>query len=535
MDRVSVQVVPNVSQSFETPPIAFGGNGLADLLSQNSLESSNEPGAMPMSAAPSETPLPPLDTAHFPLPAAFQPSIEQDHPMANAGSLPAALPLQLSKDPNAASAGLFYTANVPNSVLATVNPVVPSVVSSANLAQFVPQATAPFVQPPYDWLFRPTSMFEMASDDYLTMQFGAYPASSPLPITSASYVNAQTMVFAVSPRVDIWFLRTLLIIEHVCTYSMSRRKHEMAEIIHSVVVTLASRNNLMTAAHQSTGDDRQSLEKRWKEWAQRESVIRSIITPHSAKRSYLGLTRSPQFSRLAHAIFISDVQYMVFLSHQPRLSVNQLKLPLPSPRALWEARSAWEWQMKLREIRKSGQTHSWCSIQSGVEALLARKEILQPFKKCRHQLSLLIHGIASTIMDLNQRQVVTFRTTGTRMLQVADVEECLKLWHDCFTSIPHHKAYESDTWSAKTIYHLSTILLQTSLDEIQRAAGNAFASGQPVSTQNARSSYNHLTTTNPVSHESYIHALEVVTLSLQEPSSDSDAAPPAPLWSDYGA
>lgn len=232
---------------------------------------------------------------------------------------------------------------------------------------------------------------------------------------------------------------------------------------------------------------------------------------------------------------MSDVQYMVFLSHQPRLSVNLMKLPLPSPQALWESRSAWQWQLKLRELKGPEQNRSRCSLQSGVEALLTRKEILPPFKNCRHQLSLLIHGVASAVIDLNQRQVVTFRTTGTRMLQVADLAECLKLWQECFTSTAQDKTYEADAWSAKTIYHLSTILLQTSLDEIQRAAGNAFASGQSVSVQNARSSYNHLTTTHPVSHDSYLHALEVVTLSLREPDANSETASSPPLWRDYGA
>ncbi|KAI5282657.1 hypothetical protein KEM54_002652 [Ascosphaera aggregata] len=122
------------------------------------------------------------------------------------------------------------------------------------------------------------------------------------------------------------------------------------------------------------------------------------------------------------------------------------------------------------------------------------------------------------------------------MLQVADLEECLDLWQECFTKSLNRDGHrDPHSWLALTIYHLSAVLLQTSLDEIQKAAGNAFASGHAVSAANARNSYDRLVKTNPVGHESYLHGLEVVTLSLQEPSmiSSSTSIQP-PLWRDYG-
>lgn len=55
---------------------------------------------------------------------------------------------------------------------------------------------------------------------------------------------------------------------------MGRHEHEMSEIAHSIIVTLASRNNLMTENHRMESSSRQSVETKWKEWAQRETVIR---------------------------------------------------------------------------------------------------------------------------------------------------------------------------------------------------------------------------------------------------------------------
>lgn len=86
-------------------------------------------------------------------------------------------------------------------------------------------------------------------------------------------------------------LQTIVVLEHVCTYTLSRQEHEMAEIVHGMVVTvhgslrittisgltmsqLARRNNLMAAVHYPEHGPQQLPDMKWREWVQRESAIR---------------------------------------------------------------------------------------------------------------------------------------------------------------------------------------------------------------------------------------------------------------------
>ncbi|PGH10643.1 hypothetical protein AJ79_05357 [Helicocarpus griseus UAMH5409] len=328
-----------------------------------------------------------------------------------------------------------------------------------------------------------------------------------------------------SPRVDMWFLQALVIIEHICTYTMNRREHEMAEIVHSMIVTLARRNNLMTENHRTEGGHRLSLDVKWREWAQRESVI-----------------------RIAHTIFVNDVQYMVYFSHHASLSVGMMKLPLPSHPSLWEAPSASDWEAQMRQVKRPGRSRFY-SLQSSVESLMSIRdpELKREFFQ-RHSLSnqlslhLLIHGIASAIGDAKYRSIVSSSTPAIHNLRMADFDEALSHWRVCFERLSESERASKQSWNALVMYYFSAILLRNNLPEIQMAAGSAFSSGRAVTPQGAQAAYTRLVSSDAVSHDSYLHGLEVVSLCLhdfdsQNPSSgDPFLTPsPRPLWQTYGA
>ncbi|KAL1957269.1 hypothetical protein VTO42DRAFT_6175 [Malbranchea cinnamomea] len=330
-----------------------------------------------------------------------------------------------------------------------------------------------------------------------------------------------------SPRVEMCFLQTLILVEHICTYTMGRHEHEMSEILHSIIVTLASRNNLMTENYRTESGSRQSLETKWKEWAQRETVI-----------------------RIAHTIFVNDVQYMVYFSHRAALSVGMMKLPLPSHPSLWEAKTAADWEVQMRQSKKSSRSR-YTSLDAAVESIMSVRESEQKREFIqRHvaqnpvSLHLVIHGIASAIADNNYRSVTSASSSAASMLKKADFDEALKEWRACFDMLPEAERGSKLSWCALVMYLFSTVLLRNSLADIQMAAGSAFSSGRAVTPQGAQAAYTRLTTTDPVNHDSYLRGLEVVILCLQENNgtvvgagglSKPPLLAPRPLWQSYCA
>ncbi|QVM12437.1 hypothetical protein D8B26_007066 [Coccidioides posadasii str. Silveira] len=342
------------------------------------------------------------------------------------------------------------------------------------------------------------------------------------------YIWGSTVEKALaSPRVEMWFLQSLVLIEHICTYTMARQQHEMAEIVHSMIVTLARRNNLLTESFRPESGSRQSLEMKWKDWAQRESII-----------------------RIAYTIFSNDVQYSVFFSHHALLSVGMMKLPLPSPSAVWEARTAAEWETQLRQIKKSTRSRYY-SLDSAVESVMSmrdpdhKREFMQCFNVSNPlSIHLLIHGIAAAISDSKYRSVASSMTSATESLKVADFDEALRHWRSCFDKLPESDRKSRVSWCAQVMYHFSAVLLRNNLSDIQMAAGSAYSSGRAVTPQCAQAAYSRLVSTDPVSHDSYLHGVEVVSLCLQEADSQTSlntgtigfpTTETRPLWQTYGA
>lgn len=247
--------------------------------------------------------------------------------------------------------------------------------------------------------------------------------------------------------------------------------------------------------------------------------------------------------RIAHSIFVADVQYMVYFSHHALLSVSMMKIPLPSHPSLWDATTAADWEIQLRNLKKSSRSRYYC-LDSAVESIMSMKNFAQrkEFQQCFYppnplSLHILIHGIASAIGDSKYRSIGSSTTFMTQGLKTSDFDDALSCWRSHFEQLPESEQKCKLSWCALIMYHFSTVLLRNSLPDIQMAAGSAFSSGRAVTPQGAQAAYTRLISNNIVSHDTYLHGLEVVSLCLQD--GDSSASPGAsqarPLWQTYGA
>ncbi|KAJ9616791.1 hypothetical protein H2200_000510 [Cladophialophora chaetospira] len=331
--------------------------------------------------------------------------------------------------------------------------------------------------------------------------------------------RSAEMAFS-SPRVELWLLQAMILFGHISTYALSRHEHEMAEISHGVVVTLARRNDLLAASFRSDSAPRQSLDERWREWAQRESVI-----------------------RLAHTIFMDDVQSTIYFTHLATVSVGMMKLPLPSCPSLWQAPTAALWEAQMQQTKRSNRS-KYYSVHKSVEALSSirdpemKREFLQRFGSSNPlALNILIHGVASAIGDDKYRTISTSSSLATRLLKVSDFGEALAHWKECFDRLPETDQNSPTSWVSILMYHFAAVLLRNNISDVQMAAGSAFSFGRTVTPQRAQEAYARLIGAEPVSQETYLHGLEIVRLCLQRPEASPvahDSAPP-PLWQTYCA
>lgn len=242
------------------------------------------------------------------------------------------------------------------------------------------------------------------------------------------------------------------------------------------------------------------------------------------------------------------MQYVVFFSHRAELSVCMMKLPLPSHPSLWEAKSAADWEVQMRQSKKSARS-KYFSLDSAVETIMSVRESEQKRESIQRyiasnpsSLNLIIHGIASAIGDNKYRSARSASSPAACLLKNADFEAGLSEWKDCFFAQPEADRKSRLSWCSLVMYFFSTVLMHYSLADIQMAAGSAFCSGRAVTPQAAQSAYTRLTLNEPVNHESYLRGLEVVILCLEDhettaiPGLPCTSLPPVrPLWQTYAA
>ncbi|RFU29581.1 hypothetical protein B7463_g6767, partial [Scytalidium lignicola] len=319
-----------------------------------------------------------------------------------------------------------------------------------------------------------------------------------------SHVWRRIFIKAMESRqIDIWTLQTMVLLEHIGFYALSRSAHEKADVFHAMLVTLARRSSFLAQSFEGGSNSRQPLEKRWEEWAERETVI-----------------------RVAYTIFVHDVDYSIHFMHPSLLSLGMIKLPLPCLPALWQAKSAVEWERQMEQTRQTNRAPSLRTLRGSIELLLpahcdhSRQRLrgaLLVFGSSAFILQVLIHGLASAVFEHKFRGINSGCTLGIQTLKLKEFEEGLQCWYSCFEhrNVVDHGSTEI-VRSALITYHFVSILLKESLSDIQMAAGTAYSWGRVVTPQRAQEAFLPLVSTQPVGQEAYRHALNVISLCLDD-------------------
>lgn len=244
---------------------------------------------------------------------------------------------------------------------------------------------------------------------------------------------------------------------------------------------------------------------------------------------------------------------MVYFSHHALLSVGMMKIPLPSRQSLWDAPSAVKWEDEMRQLKKTTRSR-YFSLDSAVQSILSMKDA-EHMREVLHwhstpsplSLHILIHGITSAIGDAKYRSVSSSSSLVIRELQRLEFDSALAYWRDQFDQLSGPDQRCQLSWCALVMYDFSAVLLRNNLSDIQMAAGSAFSSGRTVTPQVAQAAYTRLVSTDPVCHDSYLHALEVVGLCIEEGTGNCSVKPglgvllsqpisqPRPLWQTYCA
>ncbi|OBT65092.1 hypothetical protein VE03_05224 [Pseudogymnoascus sp. 23342-1-I1] len=318
-----------------------------------------------------------------------------------------------------------------------------------------------------------------------------------------THVWRQTFLAAMDARqVDVWTLQTMVLLEHIGFYALSRSAHEKADVFHAMVVTLARRSSLLAQNFDSSNGSRLSLEKQWEEWAERETII-----------------------RVAYTIFIHDVDYTIHFMHPALLTLGMLKLPLPSPPSLWLVKSAADWSRQTKNSRPPPRTSSLRTLRSALELLIPvhcthsrprRRATLQLFCSSAFTLQILVHGLASAVFEHKFRGVEAGYSPSLQLLQIRDFEEGLASWMVCFERLAPETGCTELARSALVTYHFTSILLRESLSDILMAAGTAYSWGRAVTPQRAQDAFLPLVSTQPVGQDAYRHALKILSLCVED-------------------
>ena len=252
-------------------------------------------------------------------------------------------------------------------------------------------------------------------------------------------------------------------------------------------------------------------------------------------------------SRLAHIIFVHDIQYSIHFMHPSLISVGMLKIPLPSSPETWQATTAVEWERQMGLSRQPSRARSIRSLQASIGLLFplrsdhpshGKREALQEFSSSPLTMQILVHGIASTVCEHRFRTVESACAPSINLLKIGEFEEALARWHTCFDSMSKENRETESGRSALVTYHFVAILLRESLSDIQMAAGTAYSWGRVVTPQRAQEAFLPLVTTNPVGRDAYCHGLKILGLCMDDTTEQLQSqrqSSPRPLYLTYNA
>ncbi|KFY01612.1 hypothetical protein O988_02645 [Pseudogymnoascus sp. VKM F-3808] len=285
-------------------------------------------------------------------------------------------------------------------------------------------------------------------------------------------------------------LRVMVIIEYIGHYSSTSEQHRIANLIHEMVIQHVQRKRPLPQSYDAGECDEESLNGRWRTWAQHEALI-----------------------RLVHCLFLNNTLHSIHFTYPNLPLASLLKLPLPCPPKLWNAKSPNEWKREISQIKpEEGTRHLQTSMRILLgDAQMSRNRIVRgDFEENPFYMYILIQGIASAVIELNQAMPST-SSNAVRLLKSADFKAALAQWWEHFNTMDDKMREEEMSISALISYHFTYILLYMDVNRIAMAARipHARDNANPLELEGEAQA-------NSGGGQVYLHLLEVLQLCLDE-------------------
>ncbi|KAL5340412.1 hypothetical protein BJX70DRAFT_396921 [Aspergillus crustosus] len=195
---------------------------------------------------------------------------------------------------------------------------------------------------------------------------------------SLKYENDNTTIR------DLRASQTFLLVLDIGIWSGSGRRTEIAESFQQPILTmlrrgLRFRRSVYTTISPSPEDTPETLEQKWRDWAEQES-----------------------FKRLVHHLYLHDAQSSLMLNINPLISYADLELPLPMIRPLWEAKTALEW----RNIYLATATPGPERLPSLVDTLRDMSHWKGRID-CQLSGSIILHGLSALINEYHRLKFIS--------------------------------------------------------------------------------------------------------------------------------
>lgn len=284
---------------------------------------------------------------------------------------------------------------------------------------------------------------------------------------------------AFSAEPELWVLKTILLVECFGKSRAGQRQHNMSHLFHGLLINLIRRSDCQTVQPvgpneaDNAADD---LEVAWLRWAEAEEK-----------------------KRLALLCFLWDTQHAVLFCQSLCMSSFELRLPLPSSQALWEARTASEW--KSHGANYTPEPQFLTTLKSFLTPSSSRPPHLNSLSRI-----LILHGLMSIYWDMQRRDQTSLGVIpgqndngiGTWRDRIARAYDLWKADFDAHCKALSAAHYEPGpasgdlatrdarrelavfTTSYNAVYHASQVLLNADFLDLQIYAGARHILGRPV-------------------------------------------------------
>ncbi|KAL4945242.1 hypothetical protein BDV06DRAFT_231411 [Aspergillus oleicola] len=323
------------------------------------------------------------------------------------------------------------------------------------------------------WIHGPTFNPNEESPDMVGIVAAAAAVKSSIPtIRKLGYALMEVVRLQMSMKYendnttirDLRASQTFALTIDIGIWSGSGRRTEIAESFQQPILTmlrrgLRFRRSVYSPIIPVIEDTQDSLERKWRAWAEQES-----------------------FKRLMHHLFLHDAQSSLMLNINPLISYADLELPFPMIRPLWEAKSALEWRDTYLATASPGP---------GPERLPSLVDTLRDMStwqgRIDYQLSgfVILHGLSALINEYHRLKFIAQGNSkhwnalviNSRQQELAQVLQHFRMLRYEWTNINPNVSLDingmstPDSTSISLIHSVISMFLFMSLEELQLFAG----------------------------------------------------------------